>query len=321
MKNFPKVSFVICTYNGKNLVKRCLDSIISLNYPKGKTEIICVDGGSTDSTLSLLKEYKVKVINNKNQLPEGKGMGKFLGYKAAKGEYIAFIDEDNELQGRNWLKEMLIPLIEDKEIFGCACRLAVIKNDSLINQYLSLIGTDPFAAYRSLDGMLGLKTIKLDDKGDYFEYNITLKNLIITGGNCFIYRKKALDRIRGYSVDTDNIYLLAKKVIAKLAVPKNPRTWHLTTASLSEFIRKKISWSRNYSEKLQKGRKFKWIPKDFNGRARLFQNVLYNLLVLPNIFIAFKRFTESRQKAWFLHPIMAFLVTAFYGINFFLSKI
>jgi glycosyltransferase involved in cell wall biosynthesis len=316
----PKVSFVICTYNAVNLAKKCIDSIKSQNYPKDRREIICVDGGSTDSTLDLLKNYKIKIIHNKNRLPEGKGMGKYQGYMAAKGEYIAYVDQDNEVQGKNWLKEMLNPLIKEKKIFGSACRLLTKKSDPAINRYVSLIGTDPFAAYRSLDGVLGLKQIKLRDKGDYFTYELTLKNLIVAGGNCFIYRKKALDSIGGYTVDTDVMYSFAEKN-SVLAIPKNARTWHHATNSIVEFIGKKMSWSKNYSERLQKGRKFKWIPEDNKGKYELIKNVLFNLTIVPNLFIAIRRYSEDKESAWLLHPIMAFIITAVYGLNFLCSKI
>jgi glycosyltransferase involved in cell wall biosynthesis len=311
----PKVSFVICTYNAKELARRCIESIKMQNYPKNRIEIICVDGGSTDSTLKLLEKYKVKIIHNKNRLPEGKGNGKWLGYRAARGQFIAIVDQDNEIQGKNWLKEMLNPLIKDNKIFGSACKLLTEKDDPAINRYISLIGTDPFAAYLSLDGVLGLRRIKLDDKGKYFSYDMNLKNMIITGGNCFVYRKKALDEIGGYTVDTDVIYSMAEKG-GRLAIPKNARTWHHAATSVMEFIRKKISWSKNYSERLQKERKFKWIPEDRKGKIELMKNVLMNLLIIPNLYISIKRYNESKESAWLLHPLMAFLVTAFYGLSF-----
>ena len=171
MKN-PKISIVICTYNDKNLVKRCLDSIFSQSYKN--FEIICVDGGSKDGTLELLKKHKVKIINNKKRFPEGPGMGKSQGAIKAKGEIIAFIDQDNKLIGNNCLKELVFPLINDKEIFGVACKLYINKNDNITNRYLSYVGTDPFAVYRSLEGRMALNRIKLKDKGRYYTYYIKL---------------------------------------------------------------------------------------------------------------------------------------------------
>ena len=116
------------------------------------------------------------------------------------------------------------------------------------------------------------------------------------------------------------IYSMAEKG-GRLAIPKNARTWHHAAASVMEFIRKKISWSKNYSERLQKERKFKWIPEDRKGKIELMKNVLMNLSIIPNLYISIKRYNESKESAWLLHPLMAFLVTAFYGLSFFLAKI
>src|SRR3989344_7474683 len=135
---YPKISIIICTYNNKELVKRCLDSIFMQDYPK--FEVICVDGGSKDGTLKLLKQYKVKIINNKKRFPEGPGMGKSQGVKKAKGEIIAFIDQDNKLIEKNCLQELVFPLINDEDVFGCACRLYINKNDNIANRYLSYVG-------------------------------------------------------------------------------------------------------------------------------------------------------------------------------------
>lgn len=55
-KESPLVSIVVCTYNRKGKLERCLDSIFELSYPKNKFEVIVVDGGSTDSTTELMKK-------------------------------------------------------------------------------------------------------------------------------------------------------------------------------------------------------------------------------------------------------------------------
>ena len=159
---FPSLSIVICTYNGKNLVKRLLDSIFEQDY-NGKIEVICVDGGSEDGTLELLKKYKVKIHHNKARFPEGKGMGKYQGWALAKNELLLIVDQDNKLIGKDCLKELVKPLVEDKEIFGCACRLFIDKKDNLTNRYLSYVGTDPFASNKSIEGKMALRKIKLID--------------------------------------------------------------------------------------------------------------------------------------------------------------
>ena len=97
----PKISVIICTYNGQKLIKNCFDSILNQDFKN--FEIICVDGMSSDKTKKIIKDYikkdkRIKLLINKNRLPEGRGYGKWLGYKKAKGNLVAFIDQDNILQ-------------------------------------------------------------------------------------------------------------------------------------------------------------------------------------------------------------------------------
>lgn len=90
-----KVSVIIPVYNVENYLKQCLDSV--LNQTLKEIEIICVDDGSTDSSLSILEEYKkqdsrVKVVCQKNA---GAGAARNAGLRIAEGEYLSFLDSDD----------------------------------------------------------------------------------------------------------------------------------------------------------------------------------------------------------------------------------
>ena len=56
--NKPLVSIVVPVYNVENFLRECLDSVV--NQTLKDIEIICVDDGSTDSSLNILKEYASK---------------------------------------------------------------------------------------------------------------------------------------------------------------------------------------------------------------------------------------------------------------------
>lgn len=65
----PKISIVIPCYNVEKYLKQCLDSVV--NQTLQDIEIICINDGSTDSTLSILREYensdnRIKVISKHN---------------------------------------------------------------------------------------------------------------------------------------------------------------------------------------------------------------------------------------------------------------
>lgn len=95
MEQMPKVSVIIPVYNAEKYLRQCLDSVV--NQTLQEIEIICVDDGSTDGSLAILREYeaadsRVKVLTQENQ---GAGVARNNGMAAAHGEYFAFWDADD----------------------------------------------------------------------------------------------------------------------------------------------------------------------------------------------------------------------------------
>ena len=95
----PYFSIVIPVYNGlTHDLPKCLDSIWNQPLDKELYEVICVDDCSTDNTRVWLKEQQkahcnLHIIENEINIRQGGGRNK--GVKAAKGEYIVFIDQDD----------------------------------------------------------------------------------------------------------------------------------------------------------------------------------------------------------------------------------
>lgn len=89
------ISVIIPVYNAEEYLSECLKSIIDQSLCE--IEIICVNDGSTDSSLSILQYYagidkRVQVINQDNH---GAGAARNTGMAAAKGKYLAFLDADD----------------------------------------------------------------------------------------------------------------------------------------------------------------------------------------------------------------------------------
>ena len=93
------ISVVIPSYNRKDFLKRSIDSAI--NQTKKPLEIIVVDDGSTDGTEAMIKsDYDfVKFIKQKNK---GVSAARNIGIKVSIGEWICFLDSDDE-----WKKDKL----------------------------------------------------------------------------------------------------------------------------------------------------------------------------------------------------------------------
>lgn len=91
----PKVSVIIPVYNVELYLRECLDSVINQTYKD--LEIICVDDGSTDESLSILKEYEAKDTRVKVIVAShaNAGAARNIGYEASNGEYLSFLDADD----------------------------------------------------------------------------------------------------------------------------------------------------------------------------------------------------------------------------------
>ncbi len=93
-----KVSVLVPVYNVENYLAECLDSIISQTLED--IEIICVNDGSTDSSLEILEQYtakdsRIKIIDKENGgLPSARN----AGLDNATGEYVSFVDSDDHIQ-------------------------------------------------------------------------------------------------------------------------------------------------------------------------------------------------------------------------------
>jgi GT2 family glycosyltransferase len=86
----PKVSVVICVYNGERTIDSCLSSLEKLHYPN--YEVVVVNDGSTDKTREIAESYDyIRLINQENK---GLSEARNVGIRASKGEIIAFTDAD-----------------------------------------------------------------------------------------------------------------------------------------------------------------------------------------------------------------------------------
>ena len=92
---YPRVSVIIPVYNSEQYLRDCLDSL--LNQTLKEIEIICVDDGSTDNSLSILNNYskidnRIIILKQENK---GGGIARNYGMSIAKGEYLFFLDSDD----------------------------------------------------------------------------------------------------------------------------------------------------------------------------------------------------------------------------------
>lgn len=95
----PEISIIIPVYNPGKFINKCLNSIIHQTFKN--IEILCIDDGSTDNSLNILKEFqkndkRIRIFSQENL---GAAASRNLGIENSKGNYILFVDADD------WIEE------------------------------------------------------------------------------------------------------------------------------------------------------------------------------------------------------------------------
>lgn len=107
-----KLSIIIPVYNAEKYIGKCLDSLLGQTLKE--FEMICVDDGSTDNSLAVLRKYagtdsRIHVIHQENK---GCNAARKMGYKHAKGKFIALVDADDWVE--NDIYEIVIEKMEER---------------------------------------------------------------------------------------------------------------------------------------------------------------------------------------------------------------
>lgn len=125
-----KVSIIVPIYNLESYLEKCLDSI--LNQTLKEIEVICIDDGSKDNSLKILKKYKddrIKVFTKKNG---GVSSARNYGLKIARGEYIGFVDGDDFIEVTMYEKLYENAIKNEADIVICNIKYIFSENDYTI---------------------------------------------------------------------------------------------------------------------------------------------------------------------------------------------
>lgn len=117
--NEYKISIIVPVYNSKQYLKRCINSLICQNY--GNVEIIVIDDGSTDNSLTILKDLakqdsRIKVFH---QINMGQGLARNVGLENATGDYVAFVDSDDFVHPDIYVRLLSLALKYKADVTVC----------------------------------------------------------------------------------------------------------------------------------------------------------------------------------------------------------
>ena len=112
---FPKLSIIMPTLNADTVLDNCLASTARQTYPRDRYEIVMADAFSKDRTREIARQYGAIIIDDHTRNMEE---GKRLALRQATGEYIVFMDSDNELTHPDYLELAVEALARNPQALG-----------------------------------------------------------------------------------------------------------------------------------------------------------------------------------------------------------
>ena len=228
-----KVSIIIVNYNGKHLLKECLDSVLGQSY--GDFELIFVDNGSSDGSVDhVVENYndgRIKFALSKENL--GFAGGNNLGYKYAEGEFVVLLNNDTRVN-ENWLKE-LVDVLESDENIGIVQSLVI--TEGIPAEYYKKNGTINLLGHN----VMGFFDIGEDGKGEILQAN----------GCSLIIRWKLVKELGGlfpdeYFAYAEDTYLSLKVLFygKKIMHTSKSIVYHKGNATAKEQISSRLYFYR-----------------------------------------------------------------------------
>lgn len=247
-KQQKKVSIIIPAYNTEEYLEESLKSVVQQTYTN--LEIIIVNDGSTDKTLSIISEFskkdkRIKIINQENK---GVSIARNNGFNASSGDYILFIDSD-DIMGKNMI-ELMVDNLEKNNADISICgyeRISIngTKEKSIKIKEKKLYNTDEaIVAFfnnnfgismwdklirREIANKISFEDGKKINEDKYYLFNAIINSNKIVFDNKGLYkymeREKSVTRKKFGKNNLDIIYFSRR--IKKIIIDKYPQYKHL----------------------------------------------------------------------------------------------
>ncbi len=234
-ETLPTFSIIVPVKNEERVAKRLLKTLLSLNYPPQKKQIIIVDDGSTDKTVELCAKYamehpgQVKLLRKPTS--NGKAAALNFGLKRAQGEIVATFDADNVAELDALLKTA--KYFKDPSISAVQGRVCSINADE--NMLTKFISYEEALRYEG-----------------YIRGKDTLGLFVDLSGTCQFIRRNVLEEVGGWdedslSEDMEMSFKLADKD-HKVKYAPEVRSWEEKPTKVTRLMRQRARWYRGSME-------------------------------------------------------------------------
>jgi poly-beta-1,6-N-acetyl-D-glucosamine synthase len=215
-KIFPKVTILVPAYNEQKWISRTINSLLEVDYPKDKLQLILINDGSSDNTINIMKEYQKqnkKLIEVIDKVNSGKSDSLNQALNYAKGDVIAVLDADAFLPPET-LKKM-VGYFDHEKVMAVTPSIKIWNPKSILEhiQYVEFLTSS------------------------YIRKILSFFGAVPIAPGCFtIFRKKFLDEFGGWdtSTITEDIEL-SLRVESKRFFVENAVDANVYTQGISEF--------------------------------------------------------------------------------------
>lgn len=331
--DLPKISIITVSLNCEKILAECYSRISIQDYPKDKIEILLIDGGSTDKTKEIAVAYGAKVINGGYR--DNQEARRFIGFLHARNEILAYIDADNLLPEKNWLKKMVQPFLMDPEIIATQpLRYGYDSKQTIMNRYFALFGVnDPVAYYLGKADRLpcdkdtwNLLGDIIYETSDYYKICFRLDAFPTIGCNGFLVKRNVLEKLK---LSPDNFfhidvnYDLIAMGMNKYGIVKTDII-HVTSDSLFKSISKRLKYMQMHHQILKEKRRYKVFDRAKRKDVlNLIKFILFSCTIIKPVYDSIKGYRKIKDIAWFIHPLACIGFVFAYGystVPFFLKK-
>lgn len=274
----PIVSIMVPAHNEGKVIYKTVRSLLLLNYPNDKYEIIVINDNSSDNTydelLKVKEEFKaenLKILNT-DKITGGKGKSNALnlGYELSKGEYIAIYDADNTTE-KNALRYLITTILSSDKLGAVIGKFRTRNRDrNLLTKFINI------------------ETLSFQWMSQAGRWQ--LLNLCTIPGTNFVIRKSVLEELGGWdtkaiSEDTEISFRLYK-LGYKIAFMPKAVTWEQEPETVKVWFKQRTRWAKGNIYVLNK-----YIMKIFTEKpSKVVFDVLYFFLVyilfLSSVFIS-----------------------------------
>ena len=319
----PTLSIITPGLNCENVLEECYSRIVGQNYPDNNIEMLLIDGGSTDRTKEVATRFGARIIDG--GYPENQEARRYIGVLSAKNDILVYIDSDNFISGKNWLKKMVQPFLEDSAIIATQpLRYEYKEKQTVMNRYFALFGVnDPVAFYLKKADKLPWYEERWNQSGDilyenddYYKIRFNVNSLPTVGSNGFFIRKNVVEKLQWNPeqfMHIDVIYDLVKIGFNNFGIVKTAII-HNTAETFRTAIKKRMNYMKLHHYKLAKYRRYKVFDVNKNEDVRnLVKFVIFACTFIRPFYDSLRGFVKVQDIAWFIHPFICLGFVFAYG--------